>query len=124
MAVSRLIIAVCLMARAADAEDWPQWRGPTGMGQSNAKDLPATWGGPSNENVLWRVPLIEGEAAEKARRDHNQSSPIVAKGRVFTTMSYWPEGVDQKEYPEHEVSCFDLTDGRRIWTTLVLCHLW
>src|SRR5262249_46262456 len=45
----------------------------------------------------------------------NQSSPIVWKDRVFVTVSYWPEGVSEKEYPEHHVLCFDADKGKPLW---------
>jgi outer membrane protein assembly factor BamB len=98
---------------AARADDWPGWRGPTGMGQSPAKGLPLSWGGKGQEHVAWKVPLFDN--FDKIRRDQNQSSPIVAKGRVFVTVSYWPEGVSDKEYPEHHVVCFDAADGSKLW---------
>jgi outer membrane protein assembly factor BamB len=37
--------------------DWPQFRGPTGQGHSNATNLPETWS--ETENVTWKV-AIEG----------------------------------------------------------------
>ena len=57
---------------ASDA-NWPQWRGPTGMGISTETRLPPTWGG--DENVLWKA-AIEGKG---------HSSPIVWGNRVFLT---------------------------------------
>src|SRR5262245_12743306 len=102
---------------AARAEDWPGWRGPTGMGLSQAKNLPLTWGGKGQDNILWKAPLIAD--FDKVRRDQNQSSPIVCKGRVFVTVSYWPAGVSEKEYPEHHVLCFDAGKGDKLWDTKV-----
>ena len=104
--------AVVLSASSVSAGDWPGWRGPTGMGISDEKDLPLTWGGKDNENVLWKQPLPGRDP--KNRQDHNQSSPIVQGGRVFVTVSYWPAGVDQKEYPEHHVACYKADDGRAV----------
>src|SRR5437660_10673448 len=97
-----LLLATTGISRAGD---WPGWRGPTGMGYATDKDLPHTWGGKNQENVIWKVPLFPGQ--EKAKQDHNQSSPIVAGGRVFVTVAYWPAGVSQKESPEHHVLCSD-----------------
>jgi outer membrane protein assembly factor BamB len=97
--------------------DWPGWRGPTGMGITTELDLPLTWGGKDNENVLWKSPLPGSEG--KPRFDHNQSSPIVWKDRVFLLMVYWPEGVDQKEFPEHHVACFRTIDGQQLWDVKV-----
>src|SRR5690348_16225023 len=78
------------------AGDWPSWRGPTGMGHTTEKGLPITWGGKDHKNILWKRPLFPG--LDKARLDNNQSSPIVSRGRVFVTTSYWPAGVTPKEF--------------------------
>lgn len=100
------------------AEDWPGWRGPTGMGQSAEKNLPVTWGGKDAKNILWRVPFYPG--TDKVRFDQNQSSPIVKGERVFVTLSYWPVGaVAEKEFSEHHVVCFRTSDGQRLWDTKV-----
>jgi len=66
---------------------------------------------------LWKVPLLPGQ--DKARLDQNQSSPIVWGDRVFVTLSYWPAGVEQKQYPEHHVLCFNKSDGARLWDSIV-----
>lgn len=98
-------------------DTWPSWRGPTGLGLTDDTDLPLTWGGPTNENVVWKSPL-PGTAAE-AKGDHNQSSPIVWKDRVFVVAAFWPEGVEQKEFPEHHVACYSAADGKPLWDTVV-----
>ncbi len=108
------IFAVC--STAAAGEHWPGWRGPTGMGQTDETALPLIWGGKTNENVLWKTPLFP---SDKVRRDQNQSSPIVWGERAFVTVSYWPEGVSEKEYPEHHVLCFDTRDGAKVWDTVI-----
>jgi outer membrane protein assembly factor BamB len=102
---------------AAAGADWPGWRGPTGMGQTAEKDLPLTWSDKSQENVAWKVPLVA--LADKVKFDQNQSSPVVHGERVFVTLSYWPAGVKQEEFPEHHVVCFRAADGQRLWDTVV-----
>jgi outer membrane protein assembly factor BamB len=110
-------LVVLLAATAGQAGDWPGWRGPTGMGVSEEKDLPLTWGGKDGENVLWKMPL-PGQGT-KAKPDLNQSSPVVKGGRVFVTVSYWPAGVETKEYPEHHVACYQASDGKQLWDVTV-----
>jgi outer membrane protein assembly factor BamB len=104
------------------AEDWPGWRGPTGMGQTAEKELPLTWGGTTHENVLWQVPIVEGKST--FRFDHNQSSPIVKGKRVFVTFSCWADATKTKEPPEHHVVCFDSDKGKRLWDTAIKSGPW
>jgi len=104
------------------AGDWPGWRGPTGLGFTAEKHLLLTWGGKKNENVLWKAPLPGSDG--KARPDQNQSSPIAWRGRVIVTASFWPQGADQKDYPEHHVLCFRASDGKKLWDTEVAPGPW
>ncbi len=125
--VIRLVVVVfvslspCLPV-SLSAEDWTGWRGPTGQGISADRDLPLTWGGKDQENVLWKAAL-PGQK-EKARQDQNQSSPIVVKGQVIVTASYWPMGTDVKEYPEHHVASYRASDGRLLWDVTVKPGPW
>jgi len=112
-----------VLVAQAHAEDWPGWRGPTGMGRSTERNLPVTWGGKDGKNVLWKVPLFAG--TDKVRFDQNQSSPIVMGEKVFVTLSFWPVGaVAEKVFPEHHVVCFRTTDGKRLWDTKVPAGPW
>src|SRR5260221_7125961 len=61
----------------ASADDWPQWRGPTGQGVTSEKNLPPREGTISL-SALWKTP-IPGEGV---------SSPIVCRGRVYLTTAY------------------------------------
>ena len=113
-----VVFATC----AASAEDterdrWPSWRGATGMGITSATDLPTTWGGKEQANVVWKSPLPGSEG--KPKFDHNQSSPIVWKDRIFLIMVFWPEGVAQTEFPEHHVACYHAADGKQLWDVKV-----
>ena len=71
-----ILITCCglvLSASSLCAENWPQFRGPTGQGLSAETQLPLRWS--ATENVAWKTP-IPGEA---------WSSPIVWGDRVFVT---------------------------------------
>jgi outer membrane protein assembly factor BamB len=84
------------------------------MGQVQDKDLPLTWGGKENANVHWKAPL-PGAEARKAM-DQNQSSPIVSRGRVIVTVSYWPgDKPDPAKHPEHHVACYQAAGGKLLW---------
>src|SRR6185437_5198291 len=69
------------------AENWPQFRGPTGQGESSEKNLPLTWS--TAENVLWKTEVS----------GWGWSSPIVWGDRVFLT-STTQDGVSC-----HVISC-------------------
>ena len=96
-------LAITLVMRGIHAEDWPQFRGPTGLGYSKQTALPVNWGGPENANVLWKSPLVgEGHA-----------SPIVSGNRLFVCTARWPDSVTDRKLtiPEHHVLCYSVSDG-------------
>jgi outer membrane protein assembly factor BamB len=114
----RYVLLVLFVPSLAHAGDWPGWRGPTGQGVSDEKDLPLTWNGKTGENVLWKVRLPGQDG--KTKQDQNQSSPAVFMAKVFVTASYWPAEAEQaKVYPEHHVVCYDAADGKQLWDVKV-----
>lgn len=68
-----LTLVLVLTARVAHAEDWPEFRGPTGQGHSSERGLPLEWS--ESRNVLWKVPVP----------GRGWSSPVVSDGRVWMT---------------------------------------
>src|ERR1700675_4854517 len=90
-----LSLAIVLAPCAVHAGNWPGWRGPTGMGYTDEKDLPLHWDGKTKENLLWKVPL----------GGIGNSSPIVWDDRVFVTVSRKQTNAEQdaKVIPEHWV---------------------
>ncbi len=60
-------------AFGATSSDWFQFRGPTGQGQSAAKNLPLRWS--VSDNVAWKKEL-PGTA---------WSSPVLANGKLYLT---------------------------------------
>jgi outer membrane protein assembly factor BamB len=84
------------------------------MGHTVETELPLTWGGPANENVLWKSPLI----------GQGHASPIVWKDRVFVCTAQWPDSVAdrterEKIIPAHHVLCYDARSGRLLWNTSI-----
>jgi outer membrane protein assembly factor BamB len=64
---------MAVVAAAARAENWPQWRGPQGDGLSGEKDLPIAW---SEKSALrWKCPLPEW----------GDSTPAIWGDAVFLT---------------------------------------
>jgi outer membrane protein assembly factor BamB len=112
--LAAFVLTVSTVVHAGDT--WPAWRGPTGLGHTDERNLPLTWG-PRDENVVWKSPLPGTDAG--ARPDHNQSSPIVWKDRVFVTAAYWKEGVAQTEFAEHHVACYSAANGKLFWDVTV-----
>ena len=62
-----------LAAAPAVAQDWPQFRGPTGDGCAVAKNLPERWGG------------FDAPAWQTEIPGSGWSSPIVVAGRIWLT---------------------------------------
>ncbi|HEY9462189.1 MAG TPA: PQQ-binding-like beta-propeller repeat protein [Vicinamibacterales bacterium] len=70
------LLVLLLIAGAsvlAQAEDWPQFRGPTGQGHTTERGLPLEWN--ETNNIIWKSPVP----------GLGWSSPAVANGRVWLT---------------------------------------
>ena len=120
-ALCPLLALLALFAyRPIRAENWPQFRGPTGQGLTTETNLPTTWGIKDGANIRWKTPLPPTVA--KGRDDHNQSSPIVWGDQIFVTTVYWPAGKPQSEFPEQHVTCYKLADGRPSNGTTTVPH--
>jgi outer membrane protein assembly factor BamB len=105
------------------AENWPGWRGPTGLGYSQEKDLPLTWNSKTGENILWKTLLHGGGKNNQDFTSPGWSSPIVWGDRIFITTAIWPSGLTDKErrssIAEHHVLCFQVNDGHQLWDSVV-----
>lgn len=120
------ILSVVLFSadlRTSVAEEWPGWRGPTGLGYSEEQDLPLTWNAKSGENILWKASLHGGRKDNPEFASPGWSCPIVWGDRVFLTTAVWPIGMPEKErresIGEHHVLCYRASDGEQLWDTVV-----
>jgi outer membrane protein assembly factor BamB len=97
------ILGALLGGGGAAAGDWPEFRGPTAMGISTAKDLPVRWS--ATENVVWKQ-AIPGTG---------WSSPVLRDGRVYVTTAVETEsgGLVLK------VLALDAAKGTTLWDTVV-----
>ncbi len=86
--------AACTLGGSAEAENWPQWRGPRSDRISVEQGLPATWS--KTTNVAWRTPL-PGRAG---------ATPCVWSGRIYLTSN---EGDDLV------LLCVEAADGTIRW---------
>lgn len=104
----RTLLAALTLVSTACA-DWPQFRGATGLGYSDERNLPLTWNSKTGEGIAWQAAL--------PKSDNAWSSPIVVNGRVIVTCV-------QNEPITHRVLCFDVKDGRPLWDTSVAPGPW
>src|SRR5438552_9182618 len=75
------------------AEDWPQFRGPNSSGVSTSRGLPTTFS--HEDKVLWQATLGDGIG-----------SPVVARGRVFSTAMTGPKKI--------AIFCHDAATGKQL----------
>lgn len=92
------------LARLTAAEDWPQFRGPTGQGISTATNVPEVWS--ATKNVAWKV-SVPGQG---------WSSPVLVSGRVYLTTAI-AKGAGSVSL---RVMCFDAATGATVWDTEAL----
>ncbi|QOV90249.1 PQQ-binding-like beta-propeller repeat protein [Humisphaera borealis] len=92
------VVISALLAPAALAADWPQWRGPNRDGISAEAGLLKAWPADGPKQV-WRT---DGIGA-------GYSTPAVAGGRVYLMSN---EGLDAEF-----VRCYTLTDGKLVWSS-------
>lgn len=97
---------VGLLAATPVQADWPQFRGPTGMGVSKEKSLPLTWS--QTSNLVWKIKL-PGVGV---------SSPIIVGERIFLTAfsGYKPgrAGGPMDQLRLHML-CLNRADGSVLW---------
>src|SRR4030095_13359447 len=119
-----LISTILLLNVSSLAANWPQWRGPSGMGVSDEKNLPTQWA--VGKNIKWKTPI--------AGRGH--SSPIVWGNRIFLTTAIegdlvpgakavkhmngdkefvHPDSVGANRQHTFKVVCVDRETGKILW---------
>ena len=123
--VMTLMISTLALQSAVRAEDWPSWRGPTGDGISQEKNLPIEWS--PTKNIAWKLEL-PGPAG---------ATPVVWGERIFLTSTaadgklvlmavsrsgreLWRQTVSQgnKDVRGDEgnsASPSPVTDGKHVW---------
>jgi outer membrane protein assembly factor BamB len=85
-----------LVAGAARAGDWPEFRGPDGNGIAREDKAPLHWA--PAKNVRWKVALP----------GPGNSSPIVSSGRVFLTCA-------EDQGRKRNLFCFNARTGEHLW---------
>lgn len=101
---------IIFLAQTAFAENWPQFRGPGGLGISQEKDLPVTWS--ETENILWKT----------AMPGYGSSSPIALDGKLYVTC-YSGYGMANKSGRMEDLTlhlvCIDAKTGKILWNTQI-----
>ncbi|PYR93812.1 MAG: pyrrolo-quinoline quinone [Acidobacteria bacterium] len=96
------LLALSAVASGA-AGQWPEFRGPTGQGQSAERGLPVEWS--ESSNIIWKVPVAGS----------GWSSPVIADGRVWlTTAVEAPPGSRSVRGVSLRTVAFDERTGREI----------
>ena len=84
------------------AEDWPQFRGPTGQGLSAERNLPTEWS--ESRNIVWKTEVPGA----------GWSSPVVADGKVWLTSA-----VKDRSGGSLRALAYDATTGQEVVNTEV-----
>ncbi len=96
-------------------DDWPRFRGPSGMGVSEATGLPVKWS--DDENLVWKTPLPGAGA----------SSPIVWSDHVYLTCysGYLVPGESRGSLDDlqRHLVCVRRDDGEILWDQSVNAKL-
>jgi outer membrane protein assembly factor BamB len=99
MLLSFLVAVIMLLSiqttEASENANWPDWRGPTGDGRSDATGLPLNWS--ESENIVWKTSI----------HDLGYSTPVVWGNQVWLTTA-------TKKGKTLYAVCIDLNSGRII----------
>jgi outer membrane protein assembly factor BamB len=94
------VILSALTAYAAD--DWPEFRGPTGQGLSAATNVPISWS--ATNNIVWKI-TIPGDG---------WSSPVLVNGKIYLTTA-----INESSNITLHALCVNARDGRMEWNEKV-----
>lgn len=92
------LLAILLCALPVSAEDWPEFRGPTGQGLAKVNALPVEWS--KDKNVAWKQ-AIPGSG---------WSSPVIVGGKIYLTSA-----VPDKGQTSLQALCLDVASGKQLW---------
>jgi outer membrane protein assembly factor BamB len=100
LSVFRSLLLLAVFTSSASAEDWPQFRGPTGDGHASDRDLPIRWD--EQTHVAWKTP-IPGKG---------HSSPVVWGKQLWLTTAHG--GKRPGDALHLDAICIDTKTGRVI----------
>src|SRR5262245_56290318 len=88
-------VLLTLASFSVHAEDWPQFRGPTGQGISSERGVPLEWS--ESRNVVWKRPVP----------GLGWSSPVVSGNQIWLTTA-----IAEKGAASLRAIAYDLETGR------------
>ncbi len=105
IAVASFLLVFACQSPFAQADNWANWRGPTGNGVALNASPPTEWS--DTKNIKWKAELPGRE----------NSSPIVWENQVFIVAAYPVDEPKAGELPtlEFKLLCFDRNDGSLLW---------
>ena len=112
------LAAIALLLSVAQAQNWPQFRGPEASGIGSGSP-PIDWNGESGKNILWKTEIP----------GLGHSSPVIWGDRIFLTSAVSSKGgaplkvglygdiqpVEDEGPQKLIVYCLDRKSGRIIW---------
>ena len=87
-----ILIGVGCLTSVDASGNWPDWRGPTEDGHSDATGLPLNWS--ETENIAWKIPI----------HDEGHSTPVVWGDQIWLTTA-------TKDGKTLYAVCIDLNSG-------------
>lgn len=109
--MTRKLILPLILATAtfAPAGDWLEFRGPSGDGHSQAKDVPLNWS--ASENIAWKKELP----------GIGWSSPVLHNDRLYLSTAV---SQDEKTPPSLSlhVLCVEAKSGKVVWNKELFRH--
>src|SRR5258708_1338854 len=92
-----VFVVIVVVALAAPAENWPQWRGPALNGTSPEKNLPVKWS--ATESITWKLPV----------QSRSGATPIVWGDYIFLSTA-------EADFTGNlEFWCIDRNKGEVLW---------
>ena len=118
-AVAFTLLAVGVTA--AQAQNWPQFRGPGATGVAEGLAKPVKWDASKSENVRWKTPIP----------GLSHASPVVWGNKVFvvtavssgkdeTRFGLFGDVTPVKDDPQHawKIYALDKATGKILWSVL------
>ena len=103
-----VFLGIALVAAAASAEQWPDWRGPGENRQAGGGGYIDSFDPEEGTNVLWTS--VEGGGI---------STPVILNGKLYTLVRHKPGTTEEAE----KVLCLDAVTGEKLWENVFNVYL-